>query len=376
MPNDGNQQAVRGIARQHLPNRSRFTNVEQNLSAVLLDWFDCNGRKDLPWQGTRDPYVIWVSEIMLQQTQVATVIPYFRRFLERFPDIQTLACGSIDEVLHLWTGLGYYARGRNLHRAARAIVDQHGGSFPHAFEAVCALPGIGRSTAGAILAFAYGQRHPILDGTVKRVLARYHGVNGSPGARAVEQQLWTLSEKHVPHARIEDYTQAIMDLGATVCRRTRPACTSCPLGSGCVACKQGNPEAYPGGAQHRFLPVKQVHMILLRDCQDRVLLQQRPPSGIWGGLWGFPECGPGDDAGTWCRTAYGFEIALDAPWPALRHRFTHFQLDITPIPARLLGSSTKVMEIANTVWYNVHQPDARGLAMPVKRLLQQLRNLS
>ncbi len=350
--------------------------VERDFSTTLLDWFDSNGRKNLPWHDSRDPYVIWISEIMLQQTQVATVIPYFRRFLERFPDIHTLAHASIDEVLHLWTGLGYYARGRNLHRAAQAIITLHGGHFPQTFQAVCALPGIGRSTAGAILAFAYGQQHPILDGNVKRVLARYHGVSGWPGIRSVEQRLWALAEAHVPKVHVEEYTQAIMDLGAMVCRRTRPTCGSCPLKSNCVAFKQGNPGDYPGGAPRRALPVKQVQMILLRDRQGQVLLQQRPPFGIWGGLWGFPECDPAEDAGTWCRTTYGLEIALDTPWPPLQHRFTHFRLDITPIPAHLMRSNTKVMENTNTVWYNVHQPDVLGLATPVKQLLQQLRNLS
>ncbi len=347
-----------------------------DFSATLLDWFVHNGRKDLPWQQSRDPYAVWVSEIMLQQTQVATVIPYFRRFLERFPDIETLARASIDEVLHLWTGLGYYARGRNLHRAAQVIAASHNGHFPRTLEAACALPGIGRSTAGAILAFAYGQRHPILDGNVKRVLARYHGVSGWPGARAVERQLWALAEAHMTEAQIENYTQAIMDLGATICRRIRPDCGSCPLDRGCVAFSQGNPGDYPGSARRRPLPVKQVQMILLRDRQGKVLLQQRPPSGVWGGLWGFPECDPTVDASTWCRTAFGLEIALDAPWPLLRHRFSHFRLDITPIPAHVLRTNTKVMENTNTVWYNVCQPDTRGLAKPVKELLKQLRNLS
>ncbi|MDA8364337.1 MAG: A/G-specific adenine glycosylase [Gammaproteobacteria bacterium] len=350
--------------------------TKQDFSTAILEWFDLSGRKGLPWQRNRDPYAIWISEIMLQQTQVATVIPYFQRFMDRFPDVHTLARASIDEVLHLWTGLGYYARGRNIHRAAQAIVALHGGQFPHSFADVCALPGIGRSTAGAILAFAYGQRHPILDGNVKRVLARFHGVAGLPGTRAVEQRLWTLAEAHVPRERIEDYTQAIMDLGATVCRRIRPDCSSCPVTRDCVARNQGNTDAYPGHGLHGGLPVREVHMILVRDGQGAVLLQQRPPSGIWGGLWGPPECSIDQDAGNWVRTTYGLDVALDAPWPLLQHRFTHFRLDITPIPARLLGSNTKAMENPYTVWYNVHKPDARGLATPVKRLLQQLRTFS
>ncbi len=347
--------------------------VQPEFSSALLDWFYHSGRKELPWQGSRDPYSIWVSEVMLQQTQVATVIPYFMRFLERFPDVHTLARASVDEVLHLWTGLGYYARGRNLHRAARAIVAMHGGCFPQSLELACALPGVGRSTAAAVLAFAYGQRHPILDGNVKRVLARYHGVAGWPGTRAVEKQLWALSEAHLPQSHIEDYTQAIMDLGATVCRRTQPACADCPVAGGCVAFSRNSTDAFPGRAPRRALPVRAVHMILLRDATGRILLQRRPPSGIWGGLWVLPECSSDQDAGDWCRTCYGLDAAIEAPWPRVRHRFTHFQLDITPIPARLMGSTTKIMENTDVVWYNVHQPDARGLAAPVRQLLQQLR---
>ncbi|MHB8454101.1 MAG: A/G-specific adenine glycosylase [Acidiferrobacterales bacterium] len=350
--------------------------MAQDFSSALLSWFDRSGRKDLPWQGTRDPYAIWVSEIMLQQTQVSTVIPYFRNFMGRFPDIQTLARADIDEVLHLWTGLGYYARARNLHRAARTLAEMHDGRFPRTIDALCGLPGIGRSTAGAILAFAFGLRHPILDGNVKRVLARYHAVEGWPAKRAVEDRLWELAGMHTPYARIEDYTQAIMDLGATVCRRVRPLCPACPLHADCAAWRQGNPEAYPGRAPRKALPVKQVQMIMLRDPQGLVLLQQRPPSGIWGGLWGLPECATDTDVGAWCRTTLGLDIAADAPWPSLRHSFTHFHLDITPIPARVLGSSVKAMENTGAVWYNVDQPDARGLATPVKRLLQQLRNQS
>ena len=348
--------------------------MTRSFDAVLLDWFDRSGRKDLPWQGVRDPYVVWVSEIMLQQTQVSTVIPYFRKFMARFPDVQKLASADIDEVLHLWAGLGYYARGRNLHRAAQLIVAQTGGAFPQTLEAMRALPGVGRSTAGAILAFASGQRHAILDGNVKRVLSRYHGISGWPGTRSVEDKLWILAENHTPYERIEDYTQAIMDLGATVCRRTRPDCDNCPLRGNCVARRDGNPQAYPGRSARKSLPVKQVRMIMLRDASNRVLLQQRPPSGIWGGLWGFPECAHGTDIATCCQASLGLEVATEAPWPVQRHSFTHFRLDITPIPARLLRSSTAVMENMRTVWYNVEQPDELGLATPVKKLLLQLRN--
>ncbi len=340
-------------------------------SARLLAWFDREGRKDLPWQTPSDPYRIWVSEIMLQQTQVAAVIPYFQRFLQRFPDIAALARAELDEVLHLWTGLGYYARARNLHKAANIICERHAGRFPRDLAAVCALPGIGRSTAAAILAFAYHQRHAILDGNVKRVLARYHAVAGWPGKKEVESRLWELAEAHTPAARVADYTQAIMDLGATVCRRV-PECARCPVRDSCLAYTQGNARAYPQPAPRKILPVKSVAMLMIRNG-GTVFLQQRPPSGIWGGLWGFPECELDADTEDWCRQRLGLQIAPQAPWPLLRHTFSHFHLNITPIPAELVGADNRLMENSGAVWYKLSAPDARGLAAPVKRLLEQLR---
>ncbi len=237
---------------------------------------------------------------MLQQTQVTTVIPYFERFIARFPDIQALARANLDEVLHLWTGLGYYARARNLHKAAQRIVKEHGGKFPRDFEAVTDLPGIGRSTAGAILALAFDQRHPILDGNVKRVLARYHAVDTPLNKRETEERLWQLAEKHTPRTRVADYTQAVMDLGATVCTRTKPRCTACPLRTTCHACRLGTPQDYPVRAASRKTPVKATRMLMIRDARGRVLLTRRPPAGLWGGLWGFPECADGN-ARQWCR---------------------------------------------------------------------------
>ena len=339
----------------------------------LLQWYEQYGRKDLPWQGTRDPYAIWVSEIMLQQTQVSTVIPYYMRFMQRFPDINSLALAPLDEVLHLWTGLGYYSRARNLQRAAQLLAQEHSALFPQDIEQLKALPGIGTSTAGAILAFAFGQRQAILDGNVKRVLARYHAVGGWPGKREVEQQLWQLAEQHTPKQDIEAYTQAIMDLGATLCRRGRPNCANCPLRHGCRALAQGNPQDYPGRKPRKALPVKHTTMLMIHD-QGHILLQQRPPSGIWGGLWGFPECQAEQDIAHWSRQTLGLEIRPDPPWPVVRHSFSHFHLEITPISAQLLRSQPGVMENPQTVWYNLTQPDARGFAAPVKRLIEQLRS--
>jgi len=267
---------------------------------TLLAWFDTHGRHDLPWQHPRTPYRVWISEIMLQQTQVSTVVPYFERFLQRFPDVHSLAAAAQDDVLALWSGLGYYARARNLHRAAQHIVERHDGKFPTTLEAWLALPGIGRSTAGAILAQAFEQRQPILDGNVRRVLARYHAIDGWPGDRAVQDQLWKRAEAATPHRRIADYTQAIMDLGATVCTRT-PRCNQCPLSTGCGAHRLGRTADFPGRRPRKTLPVRLTAMLVLRDENGRILLVRRPPTGIWGGLWSLPECGIHTPVPVHCR---------------------------------------------------------------------------
>lgn len=339
----------------------------------LLAWYQRHGRKDLPWQRSRDPYRIWVSEIMLQQTQVTTVIPYYERFLKRFPDIQTLARARLDSVLHHWTGLGYYARARNLKKAAEKIVLEHGGCFPRDIEAVCELSGIGRSTAGAILAFAFAQRHPILDGNVKRVLTRLHAIDAPVAQRETETTLWALADRYTPRTHVAEYTQAIMDLGATLCRPRKPDCPACPLRSDCAAYAQGQPEKFPVRTARKTLPIKQVAMLMIRDARGHVLLTQRPPVGIWGGLWGFPEYTTGVPAAEHCRTTLGLTIKAEAPWPVRHHGFSHFQLHITPIPARVTGTNNQAMECAPAVWYNPDKPDARGLAAPVKQLLTELR---
>lgn len=344
-----------------------------SFSDRILRWYDRHGRKDLPWQRERTPYRVWVSEVMLQQTQVATVIPYFERFMARFPDVVALADAAPDEVLHLWSGLGYYARARNLHKAARQVRDLHGGAFPVDFEAVRALPGIGRSTAGAILALACGQRHAILDGNVKRVLARFHALPGWPGEAAVLARLWDCAEAATPEARVADYTQAMMDLGATVCTRTRPACDRCPLGADCAAHRAGSQTAYPAPRPRRALPVRTTQMLLVREPGGAVLLQQRPPSGIWGGLWSFPEVASPDEIGPWCRHALGRDAGPPQAWPALRHTFSHFHLEITPWLVELADNrADAVLEGPPTVWYNTRTADPRGLAAPVIRLLEAL----
>jgi A/G-specific adenine glycosylase len=341
-------------------------------SRRLLAWYIRHGRQFLPWKLKPDPYRIWVSEIMLQQTQVKTVIPYFNRFIRRFPNVRALARAGPDEVMHLWTGLGYYARARNLHRAAQQIVAHHAGVFPRTFQAVADLPGIGRSTAGAILALAFGQRHSVLDGNVKRVLARYYAVDTPLNKSATEDRLWRLAEHHTPRRRVAEYTQAIMDLGATVCVRTRPRCTICPLHTSCRACRHGSPEVYPARVGARRAPLKTTQMLMILDRRGHVLLQRRPPVGLWGGLWGFPEC-IDDDARHWCRETLGLKVRTETPWPVLRHSFSHFRLDITPVPAHVLGEVDRLMENPETVWYNLNQPDRRGFSAPVERLLDQLR---
>lgn len=353
--------------------KAQATLSARALRRRLLAWYDRHGRHDLPWQRARNPYRVWLSEIMLQQTQVSTVIPYYERFLKRFPDIAALARARLDTVLHLWTGLGYYARARNLKRAAEQIEREHGGRFPREIEAVAELPGIGRSTAGAILAFSFGQRHPILDGNVKRVLARLHAIDMPVNARDTEKQLWQLADQYTPQTRVADYTQAIMDLGATVCRPRKPDCARCPLAAGCVAHASGEPERYPVRGARKALPTRATAMLMIRDARGHVLLVRRPPAGIWGGLWGFPECADAGDARQYARVELGLDIRAEENWPVVRHGFSHFHLRITPVPARVAGPSDRLMENARTVWYNPKRPDRRGLAAPVKQLLQQLK---
>ena len=338
-------------------------------SQALLDWYDQYGRQDLPWQHPRTPYQVWISEIMLQQTQVTTVIPYFERFMERFPDVQTLALAEQDEVLHLWTGLGYYARARNLHKCAKQLLENYRGDFPDTVEEVATLPGIGRSTAGAILAQSRGVRAPILDGNVKRVLSRLHSVEGWPGKKPVETRLWELAEHYTPHERLADYTPAIMDLGATLCRRGKPDCDACPLNQGCSAFANGNPQDFPGKKPKQVIPVRTTTMLILRDEQGRVWLEQRPSQGIWGGLWCFPQTETSEEAIA-ALEARAFSPCADAlPLDGFRHTFSHFHLDISPLEIPVQTSGTQDSE---GQWVDPAQPGTLGLAAPVKKLLETL----
>ncbi len=341
---------------------------------MMLEWYRRHGRKDLPWQRSPTPYRVWVSEIMLQQTQVATVIPYFERFLERFPTVRSLAEASEDEVLHLWSGLGYYARARNLHCAARKVRDEHGGRFPTEFAAVQALPGIGRSTAGAVLSLSLGQCHPILDGNVKRVLARCFAVPGWPGQSAVQKRLWQLAEQHLPAGECRRYNQSLMDLGALVCTRKAPRCPACPLGTLCQALAEGDPEAFPQPRPRRTLPTRRIRLLLIRAPRGEILLQKRSPAGVWGGLWSLPECPSEQPPLEWCRDKLGVGRGRVAAHPVFRHTLSHFHMEIEPVEIELDGEPGRIMDGADQVWYNPDNPDPRGIAAPVARILAQVRN--
>ncbi len=336
----------------------------------LLAWFDAHGRKDLPWQKP-DPYCVWVSEIMLQQTQVRTVIPYFERFMASFPTVIALADADLDSVLQHWSGLGYYARARNMHKAARLIRDAHDGRFPNSFDDIAALPGIGRSTAGAISSLAFDVRKPILDGNVKRVLARHQAIAGWPAKSSVARALWEAADRATPSERVGDYTQAIMDLGATICTRSKPSCATCPVADDCAARIAGSVEQFPGRKPRKAKPRKQTTMVIAVSG-GAVYLERRPPAGIWGGLWSLPEVASGD-VNAWCEAtslrADGGTETLDT----LRHSFSHYDLDIQPVVVRINGASRKVADDANVRWYQLDSTPPGGIAAPVRQLIETVK---
>lgn len=334
---------------------------------LVLAWFDVHGRKDLPWQSDPTPYRVWVSEIMLQQTQVATVIPYFQRFIDRCPELSDLAAASTEEVLRHWAGLGYYARARHLHRAAEILMQEYAGQFPSDLESLRKLPGIGRSTAGAILSLGYGLWAPILDGNVKRVLTRFAGVEGWPGERKIEQSLWALAELHTPKDGVAAYNQAMMDLGATLCTKQRPVCAHCPLQEGCVAYRLDLTASIPTPKPKRIMPVRRCCMLLVSDEWGRVLLQQRPPVGIWGGLLALPEFADEAELVAWARLR-GVDTHQLEHLDERRHTFSHFHLDYHPILGRL-ERPAGVGERGGEIWLDPasHAP----LPSPVRRLLDE-----
>ena len=339
---------------------------------AVLEWFGLHGRKNLPWQQDPTPYRVWISEIMLQQTQVAVVIPYYERFMQRFPDIETLATASQDDVLSHWSGLGYYSRARNLHKAAQLVVEKHGGIFPEAIGAIEALPGIGRSTAGAILSLSKNLPHPILDGNVKRVLARHFAIEGWPGTGSVLKSLWNLSEQLTPVRQAADYNQAMMDLGATLCTRRQPGCLRCPLQPGCEAHALSRQADFPGRKPKRELPEKSTRMLLIRNRDGEILLEKRPQSGIWAGLWSLPERHPAESIEEGCRQLVGDEPVTSEALPSRRHTFSHYHLDIHPELVTINNPARGVMDSNRHVWYKPWQIKSLGVAAPVARLLREI----
>ncbi|NTV94481.1 MAG: A/G-specific adenine glycosylase [Thiobacillus sp.] len=334
----------------------------------LIHWQRGHGRHDLPWQ-VSDPYTVWVSEIMLQQTQVDTVIPYYARFMARFPDLAGLAAAPEHDVLALWSGLGYYARARNLHAAALKVMAEHGGVFPRDVEAIAALPGIGRSTAAAIAAFSFGERRAILDGNVKRVFCRLFGVDGWPGDKKVENRLWQLAEALLPADGIRPYTQGLMDLGATLCRRSRPDCPRCPFTDDCIAHRDGRQAELPTARPRKALPEKATVMLVLRRAGE-ILLEKRPPTGIWGGLWSLPECSPDEDPVAAARRL-GYAAEPLAELPGLSHTFSHFRLAIQPKALAVAPRQDGARE-PGTLWLTPAEARQAALPTPVRRIIDSL----
>ncbi|MBK1724353.1 A/G-specific adenine glycosylase [Thiocystis violacea] len=340
----------------------------------VLRWQGQHGRKDLPWQRTRTAYRVWVSEIMLQQTQVGVVIPYFERFMERFPTLLDLANATLDDVLAHWAGLGYYARARNLHRAARQVRDHHEARFPSTLEQAQALPGIGRSTAGAILSLARGQHHPILDGNVKRVLSRHFGIAGWPGKSDVLANLWRLAEHCTPSARTGDYNQGMMDLGATLCTRSRPACDRCPLTDNCVARRQGRQSELPSPRPRKTLPTRSTLMLAVRNADGEILLEQRPPTGVWGGLWSLPETSPETSPEQWCQTYLQMPPLRIEMLPQRRHTFSHYTLIIGIAAIEIDKSPPRIQDRASQRWESLASADKLGTPAPISRIIADLTN--
>ncbi len=348
-----------------------------NFAARLIAWHKRHGRHDLPWQ-CRDPYAVWLSEIMLQQTQVGTVIPYYRRFLERFPTVQKLAAAPLDDVLTLWSGLGYYSRARNLHKAAQQLVANHGGVMPADPDVVQTLPGIGRSTAAAICVFAHGGRHAILDGNVKRVLARYCGVHGYPGETRVHERLWMLAEALLPPsdknvrkttaaATMIAYTQGLMDLGASLCSRSKPQCERCPLNTDCVAHQRGLTHLLPGKKPRAALPQRETVMLVMRNAGE-ILLERRPASGIWGGLWSLPEVAHERDAASTAKR-HGVSVVVSKALPLIAHGFTHYKLNITPLLLEVKKSRSHAPGVPGTVWLSAEDAARAAIPTPVRIII-------
>ncbi len=342
---------------------------EKYFQQQLLNWFVLHGRKDLPWQQDKSAYRVWLSEVMLQQTQVKTVIPYFNRFIGRFKDIQALAAADEDKVLQLWSGLGYYARARNLHKTAK-IISQQGGAFPKTLDSLTALPGIGRSTAGAVLSIAFGISQPILDGNVRRVLCRLHGISGWPGLSSVNRQLWQISQQYTPLKNVDSYTQAMMDLGATLCTRSKPKCEQCPFIEDCAAFVSNRVAHLPEPRPKKNLPVKQLYFMLLRNSRHQYFFVKKPASGIWGGLWSLPEFESEAAINDWClEKSLPFSVVKRKE--KQRHSFSHYHLDYATLIVTSSNSPELIAEADTTAWLTSVELQQVGLPAPIKKLLAE-----
>lgn len=347
-----------------------------NFTQHLLKWHNSHGRKELPWQKNKTPYRVWVSEIMLQQTQVTTVIDYYLRFMQRFPTVDALAVAAQDDVLALWAGLGYYTRARNLHKAANIIKDDFDSQFPQDIEEVINLPGIGRSTAGAILAISYGQCHPILDGNVKRVLTRFYAIDGFPGKTEIEKKLWEVAAQHTPKKEVAIYTQAIMDLGATLCTRSKPNCANCPVNKSCQAFLMQQVEKFPNKKPKKTTPTKTTHFIILLNKDNQIFLYKRPSTGIWGGLWSLPETDKPDEATLHYQNQLGIKITDKFTLPQIKHVFSHYKLLATPHVIRLKNSPSQAMLDDTQLWCDISKPIPKGVAAPIKKILSAITQLT
>ena len=344
----------------------------KNFAPRVLAWFDEHGRKTLPWQENKTPYRVWISEIMLQQTQVTTVIPYYHKFMTSFPSVEALAQAEQDEVLAHWSGLGYYARARNMHKAAKMLVDEFDSEFPQSVEGVCELPGIGRSTAAAILSISRGVQAAILDGNVKRVLSRFHAVPTWPGEKKTENAMWELAESYMPSERCGDYTQAMMDLGATLCTRSKPQCLLCPLESDCEGRQTPDPTQFPIRKPKKAAkPEKSIQLLVLMNQQEQLLLEKRPQTGIWGGLWSLPELASDESIVLHIEQRFSTQVSSVIPLSSFRHTFSHYHLDISPSQIQMAAANW-IMEGDKYQWFSQQEALALGLPAPVRSILEKI----
>jgi len=343
-------------------------------SDQLLNWFDRFGRKDLPWQENKTPYRVWVSEIMLQQTQVSSVIEYYQRFMARFPTLESLALADEDNVLELWAGLGYYARARNLHKTAKIIQSTLQGSFPNTLESIIELPGIGRSTAGAILSIAFKERATILDGNVKRVLCRIQAITSWPGERSTENKLWEIAEQLTPNSRVDDYTQAIMDLGATLCTRSKPDCDRCPMNKNCQAFQSDIQTSLPKSKPKKVIPLRHTRIILVESDDQHILLEKRPPTGIWGGLYSLPEFEtdkPLDDIIQHYSAHFDCTLSTQIEEKPFKHTFSHFKLELQPVLLQTPKRQNIVNDNDRFKWVTKDQLKQLGIPTPISKFLKR-----